>query len=315
MGRELEFQELSIASQPSTSQPSASHLELRAVRNPGAHPDPHCAGGGYGGPDLPKLLSQPDWLPRFKILGATNGTVFRAQAHAYASNQMLWSKGAGLIAPLRTKGGQHLFVADARGGHDVAIDFKPCSRSRSRSKSKSAKTCVQLLLPGKPGAPASRRHRLPIDQVERALLAAYPSATLILQSNMPLMPQRGKRTHWTACPAQNPGDWRCASLARTVLCAKRGGGISLLTTPAALPLELAAGLKRGGACHTDCDAFYNLDGGGSTQMAWLAGNTPKSAPGDVAAFRFSGRRIETSQPGCSPMRPVDNYLVIGAPGP
>jgi hypothetical protein len=274
-GHEIHLEELRLN--------PASGLELRAVRNPEARPDGNCR-GGYGGPDLQKLLAKRDWIPGFEVLGAVNGTVFREQSRHYVSNSLLWSKDAGLIAPLRKGGGTHLFVADANGGHELPIATFHSSRT--------SQDLISLL-----------RKR-------------YPTMTLALQSNMALMsdstsPRRkttpGKRrAHWTACPDSALNDWRCIPKERTVLCARSDHGISLLTTQPALPLDLAQGLKRGGACHTDCEIFYNLDGGGSTQMA-------RPDPKEAGGFVFSGRRIETSQPGCSPYRPVDNYLVIGRP--
>ncbi len=92
-GRSVGFEELKLE--------SGRGLELRAGRNAGARPDARCR-DGYGGPDLESWLKAPPReLQGFEILGATNGTVFRVAGRGYASNQLLWSKGAGLIAGLR----------------------------------------------------------------------------------------------------------------------------------------------------------------------------------------------------------------------
>jgi hypothetical protein len=301
-GRAIQLEELRF-------KPASQGLELRAALNARAHPNPNCR-GGYGGPDIEALLADPRWNPGsdgFDILGAVNGTVFRAeQTRTYISNQLLWSVDKGVIAPLRRGSGNHLFVADKRGGYGATLSFVRCVPTHL--------PCARLKLPGRP---ATRPLTTP--ELIRELRKSFPTLTLALQSNMPLMdsridPKSGRFTHWSQCPAQKPNDWRCAPSARTVACAKKDGTISLLTTPSAYPSDLAQGLRRGGSCKVDCEFFYNLDGGGSTQMARPARASGLPAPsGSPRRHEFSGRRIETTQEGCSPLRPVDNYLIVGKP--
>lgn len=287
-GRQLELSELRLE--------PGKKLELRALANPGAHPYSQCR-DGYGGPDIDELLKIQT---AFEVLGATNGTVFRESHGGYVSNSLVWSQGAGLIAPLRKGGGTSLFVADSRGGHGARLVFVPC-------KGRGKEACAKLALAGTPPSRAFTGSGLIAELKKR-----FPGMSLAVQSNMPLMDgakdAKGAFTHWSRCPTADPrqsNDWRCRPLARTVLCSKAGGGISLFTTPAAYPLDLADGLRVGGACETDCVFFYNLDGGGSTQLS-------RRDPG-TRELVTTGRKIETSQPGCSPFRPVDNYLVIGRP--
>jgi hypothetical protein len=263
-------------------------LELRALRDPSASFNHNCH-DSYGGQGLLALL-QKGPPPDFTVLGAVNGTVFRdvGVGHHWSSNQLLWSKGAGLIAPLRGSSGSHLFVTDARGGHDIALTYVRCKKG----------PCVKATLPGHPESVYPGAALIP------ALQKAFPGMTLAVQSNMPLMGD----TRYTACPIGQDGkpkfgDWRCRIAQRTVLCARKDGSVSLLTTDAAYPAELAHGLAPGGPCKADCALAYNLDGGGSTQMLY------RSAKGYVQ----DGQRVETSQAECSPYRPVDNYLVIGRP--
>jgi hypothetical protein len=289
-GRQLRFRELRIE--------PGHGLELRAVSNPEARPNSRCR-DGYGGTDLPTLLRNPDFVPGFQVLGATNGTLFheasRRQADGppvagFASNSMLWSAAGVLLAPLRSAGGTHLLIADSQGGHELALAFEKCGHE----------TCARY------GTPPSAQAYTGRDLIAR-LRTQFPTMTLAIQSNMPLMggtqDTHGRFTHYTACPAPGSNNWKCASNYRTVLCSRADGTLSLLTTPSAYPLELADGLRVRGACHAECVNFYNLDGGGSTQMAFL---DPTSG-----SYTMSGRRIDTTQEGCSPYRPVDNYLVIG----
>jgi hypothetical protein len=289
-GRRIELEEINF-------KPGNPGLELRAVLNPRANVEPKCH-GNYGGPDIQALILDPKWVPGYQVVGAVNGTVFRALERTYISNQMIWSAGGGQLARLRKSGGNHLFVVDTRGGRDVALKFVTCTPSNL--------ACAEIQLPGQP--PVKRA--LVGKEIVRELQKRYPTMSLVLQSNMPLMDSQkdrhGRFIHWSACPPKKPNDWRCTSAARTVVCAKRDGSLSLITTPAAYPIELAQGLRRGGSCHVDCEVFYNLDGGGSTQMAHLL-------PGKSTGFEFSGRRVETTQPECSPYRPVDNYLVVVRP--
>lgn len=291
-GRQFELEELSF-------KPGSPGLELRAALNSHAFPNPSCQ-GGYGGPDLQSLVTDPEWIKGYEVVGAVNGTVFRALSRTYVSNQLLWSPSSGLIAPLRRGSGNHLFVADARGGRDVLLSFVKCTPSNI--------PCAHIKIPGK--APSKRP--LTSQELIRELQSHFPTMTLALQSNMPLMDsktdRKGRFTHWSECPEKKPGDWRCANSARTILCAKKDWTISLLTSPGAYPLDLARGLRRGGECKTNCEIFFNLDGGGSTQMAHL-----NSSQGTSREYGFSGRRIETTQEGCSPYRPVDNYLVVVRP--
>lgn len=244
-------------------------LELRALANPAARPNNQCR-DGYGGPDFETLLrtGPPN---NMEILGAVNGTVFRetsTKPPGYVSNSLVWSKETGLLAPWRRGGGGSIFVADAHGGHRFEIDPKKAS------------------------------------DIVRQLQTRFPSMTLAVQSNMPLMDgkldERGRFSHWSHCADPNSSDWRCRNLARTLLCSRTDGSLSLLTTPQAFPFDLADGLRVGGACHVDCVTLYNLDGGRSTQMARR----------ENGKLELSGQRIETTQEGCSPYRPVSNYLIV-----
>lgn len=294
--RNIELEEISF-------KPGNSGLELRAALNPRARPDSRCS-GGYSGPDLQRLIRDPKWIPGFEVVGAVNGTVFRALERSYISNQLIWTAGKGLLAPLRRSGGNHLFVADARGGRDVALTFVTCTPRH--------KACARIRFPGEPVGKRAWAGGELLAELRRR----FPTMTLAVQTNMPLMDSksdpRGRLTHWSACPEKKPNDWRCSSVARTVLCAKRDGTLSLLTTPGAYPFDLAKGLRRGGTCHVDCEVFYNLDGGGSTQLAHLP--TPPSQGQDATIdYELSGRRIETTQEQCSPYRPVDNYLIVVRP--
>ena len=296
-GHQLTFHELRL--QP------GRRLKLRAIPNPSARPNPRCR-DGYGGTGIQTLLGNPELSPGFQILGVTNGTFFHETtrhlpggetAPGYASNSLLWSDGGGFIAPLRGAGGSRLFIADAQGGHEVQMTFAHCRKE----------TCARLRFPGQ-SEPTARAYNS--QDLIPALRARFPTMTLAVQSKIPLMngevDAQGHFTHYTACPAAGSSDWRCAATYRTVLCSRTDGTISLLTTPSAYPLDLADGLRAGGACHAECVLFYNMDGGGSTQMAYL-----DPASGATPSYPMSGRRIETSQEGCSAYRPVDNYLVIG----
>jgi hypothetical protein len=258
-------------------------LEIRAIQNPTAVRNPRCR-SDYGGLDLEALLkSRPP--KNFEVLGATNGTLFRVVGERYASNHLLWSRDAGLIAPLRRQGGTHVIVVDHDGGHALGIHFERCG----------AQYCAR-----------HEGHRYKAEAFVEALRKAYPSMTLAMQNNMPLTGD----TRYAACKkdpqgqALNGGDWRCRSLMRTVICLRHDHSISLIATrdSGALPEDLAAGLRAHGACHAECESAFNLDGGGSTQLGY--------AKKDMG-FVLNGSRMETSQPGCSSIRPVDNYLVIG----
>jgi hypothetical protein len=285
-GRRMDFEELRLE--------RGKGLEIRAWWNPTAVRNPRCR-ADYGGLDLERLLkSQPPH--DFEVLGATNGTVFRVlerrqsdgtRVRGYVSNQMLWSKKRGLIAPLRRLGGGHIFVVDEAGGHELLMKFE--------------KSFVRV-------TPSLTQTRAPlgIETFLNHLQIRYPTMTLALQSNMPMSGD----TSYTHCPSdsagnpRNGGDWRCLNLARTALCGRSDGSVSLITTAGAFPEDLSTALGLHGPCQAECSILFNLDGGGSTQLAYL---TKKSE------WATSGSRMETSQPGCSPYRPVDNYLVIGRP--
>lgn len=284
-GRALTFDELMIK--------PGHGLELGALANPSARPNPRCR-DGYGGSDLTAILDKP--VPGFDIEGATNGTFFHKAKPGYASNSLLWSRASGLISPLRRHGGTHLFIADGQGGHEASLGFEACKKE----------PCARLGFAGQPQSRALNTH-----DILALLKSKFPTMTLAVQSNIPLMngeeDAQGRFTHYTACPAPGRNDWRCALNSRTVLCARADKAISLLTTPVAAVFDLADGLRVGGACHADCVLFYNLDGGGSTQMAHRDQASGKPV--------VSGRKIETTQEGCSPYRPVSNYLVVGRPQP
>lgn len=272
-----------------------SGTELAALANRAAAPNPRCR-NGYGGPDLPALLATlPDSA---RVLAGTNGTFFRVSGRGYASNHLVWSKASGLIAPFRKAGGASLFLADARGGHELRIRFESCGKGS---------TCARLDRPYPPelASPAARARfaRLPDSPAWiAALREAYPSMTFAIQSHMRLV---GGREGSLQCPtdengAPRYGDWRCARAPRTALCGREDGSVSLFTTSGAAPHELSEALKKRGACHAECVHLHNLDGGGSTQSGYRQDQE----------WIMNGNRMETSEPGCSPFRPVDHYIVF-----
>jgi hypothetical protein len=292
-GRPIQLEELRRA--------KGASIELRAMPNPRATHNPVCR-HGYGGVDLPGLLAAPEATPSaatasFTPLAATNGTLFRiVHEGKYSSNHMLWSKGQGLLAPIRKAGGTTLFVADASGGRELKVAFEQCKPPQSGS-------CVRVVTP-ELAAMGGLAHAA-ADFTQR-LEQAFPTMTLAVQSNMALHSSPNGNSRAFDCPENKTNDWRCAKAARTLLCSRSDGSLSLMTTPGAYPSDLVTALT----AHRDsglkeCRLLYNLDGGASTQMGRLEGG----------AWSFSGSRMETSEPGCSAYRPVDHYFVFGKPKP
>ena len=315
-GHDTNFEELRMD--------AGNGVELRVLPNPYAAPNSRCR-NGYGGPDLPALLSKTP-SDDFTILGATNGTFFRSverreedgtRIHRYASNHFLWSKGAGLVAPLRQNGGQTIFIADTNGGRDLRIHFERCGTS----------TCARLIAPYPPELSLAPT-RTPFAHLPdsaawaSALTEVFPTMTLAIQSNLPLtggvQHHRPEHyAHYTECPtddAGNPkhGDWRCSRAPRTLLCGRTDGSVSILSTPGAYPYDVAVGLKQNGSCQAECKFLHNLDGGGSTQMGH------RGLGANLTEWKMTGSKVETAETGCSPFRPVDHYLILGlglgAPG-
>lgn len=297
---DLRFRSLSLS--------AGSDARLGALRNRKAHPDSRC-GAGYGGPDLLDLLSEGTLGKG--ILGAVNGTFFvgtdqgASGGPGYRSTTLLWtgmpgtSKGE-LLAPLRAKGAGLFFWGRQSGPR--AVGFTPVACPGGKKTGPSCAT--GLPAPIDPSGPGGER-KLSSTELIAAIRAAYPDVTLITQLTMPLdggtLAPDGTLNHYTRCK-ESKQDWRCVRAQRTVLCAERDGTLSLLTTPRAYVYDLAVALREGSGCAKSCAAFFNLDGGGSTQLAYRD-------PTSHELLMHGTPRGGTAE-HCATYRPVDNYLTL-----
>jgi hypothetical protein len=251
------------------------------------------------------------------VLGATNGNFFhRLPGGTFRSNGMIWTAtdapdGAPLapIEPTVDKDfrGDHVFVADATGGHEVRIASGPCAPGACR--------VTVSPLPGTPAAAwdVLRARPQPMDDAEfvAALRAAFPGLTLAMQLNHALSDAAGDRA---AAPEQVLAEafrcgpahaWTCQPHAVTLLCAHPDGAVSLMTSEPASYADLAAGLRVGGACATECALLYLLDGGGSAQIGYA------DPAGGAFRVTYAGKHDAAPPPGCAEYRPVEHYLVVG----
>jgi hypothetical protein len=290
-------------------------LELRAQLNPTARTDARC-GQRYGGEqDIRHSFTD---VPGFRVLGATNGNFFHRLGEGFRSNGMIWSREGVdqgvLLAPVQPTSdpdfrGDHVFIADAHGGHEVRIATGDCTPGECR---------VSIVPP--PATPAAVYERLrarpqPMSEADfiAALREAFPSMTLALQINHayaePEEDPQASSLH-TLAPSfrcSPTRTWTCRAHPVTLLCAARDGSVSLLTAESISYPALPAGLRPGGPCGTECEQLYILDGGGSAQIGYI---DPSDGHFEL---RYAGRIYEDPAPGCARYRPVDHYLTIGTP--
>lgn len=271
---------------------SVSPTAAKAVRlyeNPSVHPVDN---NPYVGDSL------LEWVSKNKmssVVGATNANFFGVyEKNSYRSIGYLYSQAITphqnspfriyplkkTDRPLTPSGGEELLVYSERKAHRMVL-VPSCPEG--------SKTCQIKVDPAlSPTAPASLTSFQSIDSFTKNLVASFPKAEWMMQLSMPLMD--AKRF---ACG--NPDyPTRCRYAPRTLLCVKPDQTMVLATTSSALIEETAEITQPKSACELKCSLAYNLDGGGSTQMAVVSQPDGK---------------LKMVQGGSNP-RPVQNLLLI-----
>lgn len=333
-GRTLFFHELQLE--------RGSPLQMRALRNPTARSIALCPGGQFGGADLTTFLHA---IQGFQVFGAANGNMFANRGGSnldpwarrlnhFFSIGFLWTRPVGfrqdlaerfaqssVMAPLSTQHGEAIFIADLNGGHVLGIRPHSCPGNENEP-------CVSLT-GSRATIPASARsafrEHMTQEAFIQALEQAFPTMTLVTQLSQTL------GTANISCEGHSANHWLCLRDPRTVLCSRNDGSISVFNT-AGQPSEVREALRVGGTCGAGCDHLFNLDGGGSTQMAvrvpaangqnsgssLLRGPSARHRRGIYNAsvqngFEYSANRT-TSGPNvdrCGVYRPVDHYFIFG----
>lgn len=278
-------------------------LQLRAVLNATARTDPRCA-QRYGGSDLRAVLPA---TPGFRVLGATNGNFFHRLGEGFRANGMIWSldaNGGTLLAPVQPTvdpdfRGDRLAVVDAEGLHELRIGTGACEPGRCEV-TLSAATAPELR-----ARFARRDGAMSQEELVAALRGAFPTMTLAMQLNHAYegAPGDALAESFRCSPARR---WTCDAHPVTLLCGARDGSVSLLAAERVSYPLLPVGLRPGGPCDARCETLYILDGGGSTQIAYV---DPASA---ALRVEFAGKVYPNAPDECATYRPVDHYLAIGA---